>query len=207
MKGGAIAGQWAVLRSQWSLNARLRIGVCAIVAIVWVYALLLAADHSESLRKDNAALREQVDRLQPLAKERAWGPRADDARQQRQALQSMLWAEGDIGLAEAALQDWLRGTAAKAGLNVRELTLARPTAGATAVAPGTSAAAQADGPQAVKARIVVDLSRLPLLAFLSEVGRNERVIVVDRLMLRTTSQPASAEIDLRVLVETKGSKR
>ena len=207
MNRGAVATQWAVLRSQWSLNARLRMGVWSIIALVWIYALLVVADSSERQRKNSAALREQIARLQPLAKERAWGQRADDARQQRQALQSMLWAEADIGLAEAALQDWLRSTAAKAGLNLRELTLARP-ASVAAVSPAAAAvSAQGDATQAVKARMVVDLNRLPLLAFLAEVGRSERVVVVDRLLLRTASQPASAEIDLRVLVATKGSSK
>jgi hypothetical protein len=60
--------------------------------------------------------------------------------------------------------------------------------------------ASATGSEMVfRARMVVDLSRLPLLAFLTEVGRNEEIILIERLALRPAAQPALAEIELRVL--------
>lgn len=187
---------WAEVAGQWASSLRLRAGLTGIVLIVWVYVLLLVADQASALRGETQALREELARIQPIARERGWTQRAEDARQQLAAAQAMLWVDTDAGLIEARFQDWLRGTASKAGLSLRELNLQRGNA--TLRAAGASQVAASE-PLALGARMVVDLQRLPLLAFLAEVGRNEQVIVIERLSLRAGAQPALAEIELRVL--------
>jgi hypothetical protein len=187
---------WAEVAGQWASSLRLRAGLTGIVLIVWVYVLLLVADQVSALRGETQALREELARIQPLAREQGWTQRAEDARQQLAAAQAMLWVDTDAGLIEARFQDWLRGTASKAGLSLRELSLQRGNA--TLRAGGASQVAASE-PLALGARMVVDLQRLPLLAFLAEVGRNEQVIVIERLSLRPGAQPALAEIELRVL--------
>jgi hypothetical protein len=213
--------QWssslAGLRTQWQVNTRLRVGIWFIGGTLWVYALLLLGDHMAATRQASAQLSEEIDRLRGMARSNPWPTRTDDARQQLAALRSMLWNEStdgrnaDVGLAEAALQDWLRSTAAKAGVRVRELSLARagtasvsnnvvdaPSRGRTTPAP---ALAQA---QLVRVRLSSESGRNELLGFLAEVGRYERVVVVERLLLRTGSQASpsvSAEMDLRIVAD------
>lgn len=183
--------EWSTQLSQLSGNARLRMGLLSIVGILWVYGLLLMADQADAWRVSSKGLREELSRVLPLSKERGWPERADDARQQLTAIRGMLWAESDLGLVEAKFQDWLRNTALKTGLSVRELSVTRSTP-ATTLASG-------DVPQGVKARLLADFNRLSLLGFLVEVGRSERVIVIERFALRLSSQPSLAEIDLRIL--------
>ena len=203
------ASAWAELRSQWQVNTRLRVGTWVIVAIIWVYALLLAGDAVEGLRKNSLAIADEIDRLRPLTRGNPWPGRVDEARQQITALQAMAWAEvgaGDIGLVEAALQDWVRATAAKAGLRVRELVLSRASAVAGDANPAAGARpARAAGGQPVRLRLSVEWGRAELLAFLAEVGRSERVVVVDRLVLRPAATPAGAEIDLRVWASARAA--
>lgn len=194
MKPGSLAASWAELRLQWQVNLRLRGGVWLIVGILWVYGLLLATDAVQLMHKGSEAVVAQIDRLVPLTRANPWPARVDEARQQLAALRSMEWAEGedgDPGLTEAALQDWVRATAARAGLRLREMTISRPDAVAGPAGAGASS-------KSVKLRLSTEWSRIELMAFLAEVGRSERVVVVERLLLRPGATPPSAEIDLRV---------
>jgi hypothetical protein len=192
------------LRNQWHVNTRLRAGLWLIAGIAWVYALLVLGDAAVAVRKESTVLADEIDRLRPLAHTNPWPARVDESRRHLAALRSMQWAAdgaGDIGLAEAALQDWVRGTAGKAGLRVREMTLARATPSAPAVAAGgTTPAVLPPAAQAVKLRMAVEAGRNELVAFLAEVGRHEHVVVVDRLLLRPGVPLGSAEMDLRALV-------
>ena len=197
---------WAGLRGQWVANRRLRWGLLAIGAILWVQGLLMASDSAQAMRQQTDALREDVDRLQVQARSKAWPSRADDARQQVSALRSMLWQETDIGLAEAAAQDWVRALAAKLGIGIRELAVSRPGT-AAGPAAAASAAPQLAGVQPVRLRLTLDLNRLALMGFLAELAKHERVVVVDRLVLRPVSQPPTAELDLRMLAAVKADSK
>ena len=205
MSLAAVASTWGELRAQLQGNARLRWGAWLIIGIVWVYALLVAGDAVRAERERATALAEQVDRLRPPKGADPWPQRADDARQQLAALQSMLWqggvdgGSGDIGLAEAGFQDWVRATAAKSGVRLREMSLARSTVAAGA------AASPASGAQGIRLRLNLEWSHVELMAFLAEIGRHERVIVVERLLLRPASPLGSAEIDLRVLAANRAA--
>ena len=179
-------------RGQIAESRLLKLGLIAIIGIVWVYVLLMVDDRVGAQESNLEALDAQLSRLQPVAGDRRWLGRADDADQQLKAVQAMIWSESNIGLAEAAFQDWVRGTAAAAGLSVRQLTVARAVSGgASAAGPG--------GPQLVRAHLVVEVTRAGLLGFLSEIERNRPAVIVERLQLRTTAQPPVAEIDLHIL--------
>jgi hypothetical protein len=182
---------WSSLRTQWSASPRLRMGALAIVGLLWIQALLVANDTAAAWQAAEQAQRDELARVQAASRDRSWPQRADDARQQVDAMRSMLWSETDRGLAEAALQDWVRATAAKAGLRVREVALVRGAAGAAASAPA--------GTQVVRARAVAEWDRVSLAGFLAEAAQHERRVIVDRLALRPTSQPPQAEIELRIV--------
>ena len=205
---------WTELRAQWQTNTRLRVGAWAIVGIVWIYGLLLAGDAVVKLRQGSEALAAEIERLEPMTRNNPWPARVDEARQQLAALRTMEWAGGeggDLGLTEAALQDWVRATAANAGLRVREMTLTRAADGAAGVAsPGPAAAGIGNGSpangQVLKLRLSAEWGRGELAAFLAEVGRSERVVVVERLLLRPAATPPMAELDLRVWSRGAGTR-
>ncbi len=197
-----LAAMTGPLRGQLAASARLRFGLMAIVAIVWIYGLLLAADEVTALEKQLVALNEQAARLKQLTSDREWPARADESASQLAALKAMVWVDSDLGVVEATFQDWARATANAAGLRLRELVVSRP---ANAAAPAASSGnAPGDGPQVIKARLVTDLDRAALLGFLSEAANLDRAVVVDHLLLRTWTQPPSAEIDLRILARARG---
>ena len=187
---------WNGFVAQLAASAGLRMGLLAIVTLLAVYGLMAAADGVEGVRKDSAELRSELERLAPLARERAWPERADEARRQREALDGMLWVGNDAALVEADLQDWLRATAAKWGVSIRELELVRGEV--------TPRAASAAAPvRLMRVRLATDLKTVSMLGFLSELGQSERLVLVDRLVLRPAAQPALAELELRVLALAK----
>jgi hypothetical protein len=209
MKTSAWSQGVSALAQQWRETPRLRLGIWVIGAILWIYALLLVSDRVSADYKAAAELRDTIARTRPLARDPGWKQRAEDAARQRAAAQSLLWQADNLGLAEASFQDWLRSTADKAHLVVKDLNVSRSAdaSGGAPVSAAAPASAAAAGPVPIRARLTLEFQRTPLLAFLAEVGQSERVIVVDRLQIRTWSQPAAVELDLHVLALAKAGKQ
>ncbi len=195
------------MKSQWQASVRLRLGGWLVLGILALYGLQLGLDHVDRQRDQLRNLETELAGLRSLSKERAWPDRAKEAAQLNAALSSMAWSESDLGLTEAALQDWLRTVPARLGLKTRELTIARmedgkPQADATKASAGSGSPQGPTPPPGyvvLRARLSFELQRAPLMAFLSECARSERSVVVERLSLRSLSQPPVAELDLRVL--------
>lgn len=208
-----LRGQWGAalddLRMQWRASARLRLGGWAILGILCIYGVLLAQDHADARRAELGQLEGELVRLRSLAREKVWPERAAEAERLSRALSSMAWAERDLGLTEAALQDWLRTVPARLGLKTRELSVTRVESGKTDASVAAAPAAGTDFAQALppghvllRARISFDAPRRgPLMVFLAECARSERPLVVERFLFR--SQPAFAEVDLRVLARVQ----
>ncbi|HEY1089494.1 MAG TPA: hypothetical protein VGE47_00235 [Burkholderiaceae bacterium] len=202
---------WNDLRSQWQASARLRMLVAAIGAILLVFALTLAMDAVDAQRERLKTLDADLARLQDLARDRSWPEHAKEADQLNAALATMAWAEADIGLSEAALNDWLRNVPARLGLKTRELTVARveesradpraPSLAASAAQPAVP-----PGHQVLRAHLSFEFQRGPLMSFLAEIARSERSVVVERLVLRGSTQPQIAELDLRVLARKSDAR-
>ncbi len=183
MSAASLRESWLAARAQWAGNARLRAGLWLALGLVWVYGLLLLADHLQAQAVRAAAIHEDMARLRPLARSNPWPARAAESAQQVELLRARMASGADIGLAEAAVQDWTRTTAAAAGLKVRDLALTR-------------GAGEAAGD--VRLRLTVELGRSELMGFLSEVARRQPLLLVDRLVIRNPAgSGAQAEIELR----------
>lgn len=206
MNRTSLATAWESLRTQWAERRLLRIGLVAVAAIVCVQGLLLMGDRTEALRRDEAGLRDELARVQSLAREKQWPQRAEDARTQLNALRSLAWNEPERGLAEASAQDWVRSTAAKSTLSLREVGLVR---GAAVGAAAAASAGAAGAPESVRLRVTAEFQRLPLAAFLAEAARNERAVMVDGFVLRPALNPPQVEMELRMpwLAASTGAAR
>ncbi len=176
-------------------SARLRLGLLMVMAILWLWALLVLGDMAQAWRESAEQLQDKAAALRPVLKERIWLERAEDSSEQLQAVRTQLWSDPDLAVTEANLQDWLRGTAQKAGLTVRDLNVTRGSL--------EKPSAPLQGLTPVTARLVLDYNRLPMLAYLAELARREPLLLVDRLALRLGAQPVLAELDVRVLAATQ----
>jgi len=190
--------QWQRLRAEAAANPRLRLGLYLIAGTLWLWLLLLAQDQAVAWRAEADEATAELERFKPLQAATQWPQRAEDARKHLEAARAMLWAAPSQGLAEAALQDTLRSWAEKAALPMRELNVS--------AAPVTDASATTPGLVNLRARLVVDLNRVGLMSLLAEIGRSPKVMVVDNLRLRLVTQPARAELEVRVLYRAEERK-
>lgn len=182
------------LREQWQDSRLVRLGAWLGLAILCVYALLAGFDAVDAAVERNRGLQAELQRLKSLAKETDWPERRREAVGLKAAYDTSVWLDPDLALTEAGLQDWLRNVTQRLGLKVREITLVRDEAGAK-----PASGELPPGYVTLRARLSVELQRTPLLTLLGEMANQERRIVVDRLTIHTLSQPATAEVDLRVL--------
>jgi len=188
----------ATLHSAWQElqgNVRLRLGLWAVLAILWGWALLTLQDQAQLWRSEALTMADEVQRLRPLQAAKVWSDRAEDARKHLEAARAMLWTAPSQGLAEAELQDMLRNLAAKAGLVLREVTV-------VSLADAKPLPAQN---KALRARLVVDVTqRIALMGLLNELQRSPRVMLVDTLRFRPLASPAArAELEVRVLFQVQ----
>lgn len=186
--------------AQLRASRLLRWGLVLILALLWNEALLRGAELAQQWQQEAETAQGEVARLQSYQREQQWPNRANDARQLLDAQERLLWLAPSAGLAEAAVQDWLRGVAGKARVNVRELQVSRlgvPGAGPPPAAPAASAPLPVP---VIRAHLVGEFRRMPVLALLNEVAVHERTLVVERLLLLPGLQAPSFELDLRAVV-------
>jgi len=189
-----LAGQIQELRAQLADNARLRLALWAVFAILWIYALLVAMDQLPAERAAVESQRAELARLRSIESEAVWQGRLRDAQQLTAAAEALTWTELKPGLAQAEVQDWLRQVASKAGLSVRDVRLASDDNAAT----GTTRGAMADSRDLVRLRLQLEFNPLSLVAFLNELGVAERGVSVERMQLKAWAKPPQAELDIRV---------
>lgn len=177
--------------------------------------MIRASDAIDSMRAQGRSLTEAVAASQSLVTGTVWTDREREAKQLIEAARALHWTAGDSSLIGAGLQDWLRTTAFRAGLNVREIQAARRSPGggrldASALLPFDRAGAatpdealvsalQRDGLEVWRVRMVIELRRSNLVAFLNEVAGSPRPLVVERLAFRNIQPGGVVEIELRAL--------
>lgn len=195
--------QWLVdAYAQLRENTRLRLGVWVTVGIVWLYGVLWGSDQVGVLRQSAWQSRLELDRQRAVAAQTGWPGRAEQAQRQLEELRAMTWVEAERGLAEAALQDWVSGLAAKTGLHVRERALLRAdvdTRRAAAAPPapaGSGATALPQDVTTIRMRLVFDFDAGAMSAFLSELAQSQRIVRVDHLRILTTGKPGLVDVEL-----------
>lgn len=193
MSPDAAVSPWAQLREQWQESRLVRLGAWLGLALLSVYVLLAGFDEVDRLLERNRSQAAELVRLKALAKETDWPERRREAVALKAAYDTTVWMDPDLALSEAGLQDWLRNVTQRLGLKVREITLVRaePSAKPSGLVP--------PGYVEVRVRMSVELQRTALFTLLAEMANQERRIVVERLAIRSQSQPAIADLDLRIL--------
>lgn len=204
------------LKRQWRGSPVLRLGVAAIALIGATEGLHRVAMEADRLSERAATLAQENALLERQLSKEPWTDRLDEARRHLQAAQSMVWTGSDESLVQASLQDRLRSLASAAGLDVREVVVARQvlerlptgTSGALASTPGASAEAQQaalasrldqDGVQVWRLRLSAGFTKVALVNFLTELSAQDKLLVTEQLRVRTGGSSSTVEIELRAL--------
>jgi hypothetical protein len=108
MMRGPLAERMAQMRTEWSGNPRLRIGVGLVAVTLVVYLLMVLADVRTELHAQYQQRTLQLYKVQALAGKDEWLLREENARALNKALQAEIPAATTLGLAQAEAQTWMR---------------------------------------------------------------------------------------------------
>lgn len=201
------------LSSELRDNPRLRYGLLAIGAIVWIYGLLLLSDARAPARERLAQLEDRLATARAEERDSGWPARGAAAAQQLAALRALLWRAPSRSLAEAAFRDWLQNAAQTSGLKIRALAVQTAdrngAPGATAAPP--PGATPLAGPlppdvERLRARVTVEFAPQPWANFMLRIASSARVINVERIAIHNgNAQGAMAEFDIEALFLMEGA--
>ncbi|MBL8510899.1 MAG: hypothetical protein JNM52_04565, partial [Betaproteobacteria bacterium] len=94
--------QWsaasAATVTEWQQNPRLRYAVYALLAILWLYGVLVLKDVVTQKRQTWQATERRATQARQLAGSGDWAARANEIKASLADAESLLWKEGSLGL-------------------------------------------------------------------------------------------------------------
>ena len=182
------------LLGEWNTNARLRWGTYVLLAIFWLYAILILRDAVGAAQSNWDAMEARNARARSTAAEADWPIRAQEIKSALTDLEALLWRDGSIGLSQAAFEERIAQSLAASGITVRSLR-------ASAVADGAATSAQL-GLIPLRARVQVDFRPASIYPWMATLSRSKSekspTLVIEALTIRPANfgQPATADIEI-----------
>ncbi len=168
-------------------NPRLRWGIAIIVAVLWLYGILLLKD---SLQERSMQYRMDGKRVAQMRAELAqpeWLARVEQANVLSTQLEGRLWQAPTQGLAQAAFQDWLNTAVRNAGV-ARAQVAVTVIDETPATQQGDAGATPADLWK-IKAKLSFDFSAQSLIELLRMMESNDKQIAVGTLVVHKEPTP------------------
>ncbi len=181
------------LLAELKANPRLRWGLWAIVGVLWFYGVLALRDEVQAKSDAYLALSRKVMRMKGTAAQSEWPARLGDARAMQLDLESRLWRESTIGLAQATFHDWLNQLAQQAALTKVQLLVAAQddeSAGGKEQAGGDGVTTRvASDLWKVSAKLSFDFNPQNFYPLLTRISTYEKKVTVESLVIRSTPTP------------------
>jgi HAMP domain-containing protein len=185
------------LEEQFAQTQRLR-PLLAGAALVSIFGLLLVAIAAANSRARNLHEGQiELARLTKQISEGSWAERKRQSETLRFQLSERFWAAETAGLAEASLERWLRERIERQGLKPDSIRVQR-----TALGGGREDAADPsvlEGVQRMTAKVIMPFEPDVLFQLLNEATSNERILVIDRLIMRA-GRNSLIEMDISTFV-------
>ncbi len=170
--------------SELKSNARLRIAVALVFAVLWLYLILLMREALDSSAREYRSASVKLGKLQSVMKQGDWTERLNAAKTLQAEMESALGRGDTLGLARASFQDWLNQ-------QMQRAAVARPVISmgtANEEATGEQArAAGIDDLWKVSARLVFDFNPESLNRLLGQMAGRKHHVVIEGL--RITKEP------------------
>ena len=171
-------------------NPRLRWGVWGIVGILWFYGVLELRDEVRRQNEAYRAITHKIARLQGTAAHTEWLARLKDAQSRQVSLESRLWRESTIGLAQASFHDGLTQLTQQAGLAKVQLAVsAQEDEEGGKDAGSADSRTAATGLWKVSAKLAFDFSPQSFYPLLRRIATQDKRVVVESLVIRSTPAP------------------
>ena len=173
-------------------NARLRLGLALLAAVLGLYGLIEWQDRQALRAGQLQRMAAQVARLSNPQTMGVWPQRAREARAVLQGLEQRLWRNTSVGLAQAQFQDWLRdqlrlANAPNATVRIAEAEGVAATRPDVAPDPSSASAGAAAGGDLLRVGAQVDFALADpqlLVALLAAMAANQRAVQVESLVVK-----------------------
>ena len=183
-------------------RAKLLVGLIGLVLVLSVtIAIASAADHAKREYRTN---RIAYERLRTQVQTGSWAERRAQSQALKLTLEERFWIGNTPGLAEAGFERWLRDRLTKYKTEPQSISVRR-----VAVTPPGTDANSRDPLATVErmtAKIMMPFDQASLVGFLADIAESERVMVVDRLIVRAGRNPRT-EIDVSTFYPSRERAR
>lgn len=181
------------LLAELKTNPRLRWGLWAIVGVLWFYGILALRDEVQVKSDSYLSLSKRVLRMKGTAAQSEWPSRLRDAQSLQLNLESRLWRENTIGLAQATFHDWLNQIAQQANLTKVQLVVAaQDNESATGKEPASSEGGGTRNTSdlwKVSAKLNFDFNPQGFYPLLTRISAHEQKVAIESLVIRSTPTP------------------
>lgn len=175
------------LTAELKANPRLRLGLSAIVGILWFYGLLALHDSVQAKRASYEAVSQRVLRMRDIAQQSEWPKRRDEARSLQVKLEHHLWRGSTLGLAQATFHDWLNQAAIQAKLTRVQLLVAGE--GEPHRRTDAPRGAMATKLWKVSAKLAFDFDPRTFYPLLRRISNSERKVIIESLTIHRRPTP------------------
>jgi hypothetical protein len=177
---------------------RLRAGLAAVLALLWLLGLLELSDALDAARKQRDSLSGEVARLRSVGTEQRWPALREQAEARLADHRSLAWREESEGRMQAMLQDWLREQLVAVGVQPRELVVTVLPARAASPSESARKSGLPADMRIARARVSFEFKPDALHQFLSRLPASRRWIWVSRMVVNNDSQRV-VELELEAL--------
>ncbi|MDX2143305.1 MAG: hypothetical protein SFV19_08115 [Rhodospirillaceae bacterium] len=193
---GAIESASNWLGSQLSQSNRAPLVLGALIALIVVMGLSAVAGLSNGAIKGLRASQQELSRLKQELASGYWSERKQASATLRFQLRERLWTAETAGLAEASLERWLRERLEGKGVRVDSIRVQRTPISAASDSSDPSAL---ENVQRMTAKVIMPLELEVLFELLDAVSTSDKIMVVDRLIIRT-GRNSLVEMDVSTFV-------
>jgi len=169
-------------------NPRLRWGVWGIVGVLWFYGVLELRDEVQRQSDTYHSISKKISRTQETALRTEWPNRLVETQSLQLDLESRLWRESTIGLAQASFHDWLNLSAQQANLTKVQLTVAAQD-GESFDGKDKSGNENTSSLWKVSAKLSFDFSPQSFYPFMARIAAHDKKVAIESLVIRGTPSP------------------
>ena len=186
----------AWFNDQIAQTERMRPLLAVGAGVVFVALLSLGIGLADSRSKSLRAAQADLIRLKQQMTDGSWAERKQQSETMKFELSQRFWTAETAGLAEASLERWLRERIEKQGIRPDSIRIQR-----SAVSTATESAANSPlkGAQRMTAKVIMPFEPEALVEILNDAASFEKLLVVDRLLIRG-GRNALIELDLSTVV-------
>jgi len=172
--------------SELKSNARLRVAVALVFAVLWLYLILSMREFMDTSAREHRSTSLKLGKLQSVMGQEDWIERLKTAKTLQAGMESALWRGDTLGLARASFQDWL-------SQQMKRAAVSRPAVSiATGIEEANSEQARAtdiDDLWKIRAKLTFDFNPESLNKLLGQMMVHTQYVVVESLHVTKEPNP------------------